>query len=302
MELPLVVGVDGSDSSLAAVDWAVGEAARHGLPLHLVHASLWERYETARPSFSTGRPAGEVTAEHVIASCVERARQRDANVKVSAEVLPEDAVDALLRTGTEAFALVTGCRGRGEVAGTLLGSVSLAVAARALCPVVVVRGAERNREGALGSVAVAVGETADGTAGGTESVRFALREAEVRGCAVTAVRAWRIPSQEPVDHMLIADDAARLREERAAAALEDALREVVRDHPRVEVRRRVVEGPAHRVMLEAAAGADLVVVGARRRHGPFGLQLGRIAHTLLHHAPCPVAVVPHPDPGEGRAT
>ncbi|MFE2064379.1 universal stress protein [Streptomyces sp. NPDC059467] len=292
MELPLVVGVDGSDSSLMAVDWAVDEAARHGLPLHLVHASLWERYERSRPSFGTDRPAEEVTAEHIIASCAERARLRNAEVKVSAEVLAEDAVSALLRTGPEAFALVTGCRGRGEVAGMLLGSVGLTVAARAVCPVVVVRGAENSREGAFGSVVVAVGDTADGT--GAEAVRFALREAQARGCALTAVRAWRIPSQQPVDHMLIADDAARLHEERASAALADALREAVQDRPGVDVRRHVAEGPAHRVLLEAAARADLIVVGARRRQGHFGLQLGRVAHTLLHHAQCPVAVVPQP--------
>ncbi|MGW1619263.1 universal stress protein [Streptomyces sp. NPDC002172] len=290
MELPLVVGVDGSDSSLMAVDWAVDEAARHGLPLRLVHASLWERYERTRPSFGTARPAEEVTAEHIVASCAERARLRNAEVKVSAEVLAEDPVPALLRTGPEAFALVTGCRGRGEVAGMLLGSVGLTVAARAVCPVVVVRGAEDNREGAFGNVVVAVGDTADGTG----VVRFALREAEARGCALTAVRAWRIPSQEPVDHMLIADDAARLREDRASAALEDALREAVPDRSRVDVRRHVVEGSARRALLEAAARADLIVVGARRRQSHFGLQLGRVAHTLLHHAPCPVAVVPRP--------
>ncbi|MFJ8942831.1 universal stress protein [Streptomyces sp. NPDC102395] len=40
MDLPLVVGADGSDSSLTAVDWAVDEAARHGLTLHIVHASF----------------------------------------------------------------------------------------------------------------------------------------------------------------------------------------------------------------------------------------------------------------------
>ncbi|MEU2772270.1 universal stress protein [Streptomyces sp. NPDC007162] len=74
----------------------------------------------------------------------------------------------------------------------------------------------------------------------------------------------------------------------------DALREAVRDHPGVEVRRQAVEGPAHRVLLKASAGADLIVVGARRRQGHFGLQLGRVAHTLSHHAQCPVAVVPHP--------
>ncbi|MFI1068995.1 universal stress protein [Streptomyces puniciscabiei] len=288
MELPLVVGVDGSDSSLAAVDWAVDEAARHGLPLQLVHASLWEVYEAAQPSFSTDRPAKEVMAEHIVASCVERARRRDPEVKVSGRVLAEDAVSALLRAGPEAFALVTGSRGRGEIAGMLLGTVSLEVAARAVCPVVVVRGAEASRRGAFGRVVVGVGDAS----GGAGAVRFAVREAEVRGCALTAVRAWRNPSQEPVDHMLIADDAAR--EERVSTSLEDALREAVREHPQVDVRRKAVEGTAHKVLLQESAEADLIVVGAQRRHGHFGLQLGRVGHTLLHHSDCPVAVVPQP--------
>ncbi|KUO19416.1 universal stress protein [Streptomyces dysideae] len=288
MELPLVVGVDGSDSSLLAVDWAVDEAARHGLPLRLVNGSLWERYEGALPSFSTKRPAEEVAAQHIIATCAERARLRDPELKVSGEVLPGDAVSVLLRAGPDAFALVTGVRGRGELAGFLLGSVSLAVAARAVCPVIVVRGSERNLQGSFGRVVVGVGGSTDGAG----AVQFAVREAEVRGCALTAVRAWRSPAHEHVDHPLIADDAAQVHEERASSRLTDGLREAVREHPGVEAHRQPVEGPAHHVLLKASADADLIVVGAQRRHGHFGLQLGRVAHALLHHSECPVAVIP----------
>ncbi|GAA4543941.1 universal stress protein [Streptomyces collinus] len=288
MELPLVVGVDGSDSSLQAVDWAVDEAARLGLSLRLVHASLWERYEARRPSFSTDRPAEEVLAEHIAASCAERAQLRNPQVKVSSDVLPDDAVSTLLHAAHESFALVVGSRGRGEVAGLLLGSVSLAVAARAVCPVFVVRGGERNQQGTFGKVMVGVGDSTEGSA----AVRFAFREAEARGSALHAVRAWRRPAHEHVDHPLVADDAAGAHEERASALLTDALRDAVRDHPQVDVHRQAVEGPAHKALLDASAEADLVVVGALRRHGHFGLQLGRVAHALLHHAECPVAVVP----------
>lgn len=159
-----------------------------------------------------------------------------------------------------------------------------------MCPVIVVRGAERNRQGVLGRVVVGVG----GPTGSASAVRFAVREAEARGCDLTAVRAWRGPANEPVDHMLIADDAARLREERASAGIDDALREIEQEHPRVDIHHQTVEGPAHHVLLDATAEADLVVVGALRRHGRFGLQLGTVAHTLLHHSECPVAVIPQP--------
>ena len=74
--------------------------------------------------------------------------------------------------------------------------------------------------------------------------------------------------------------------------LTDALRDAARNHPEVDVRRHALEGPAHKVLPDAAAEADLVIVGALRRHGHLGLQLGRAAHALLHHAECPVAVVP----------
>ncbi|WP_326576035.1 universal stress protein [Streptomyces sp. NBC_00481] len=288
MTLPLVVGVDGSESSLRAVDWAADEATRHGLPLRVVYASLWERYEGSRPSFTTDRPSEEIMAEHIAASCAERAQLRSPELKVSSEVLPDDAVSALLHAGQESSALVTGSRGRGEIAGLLLGSVSLAVAARAVCPVIVVRGGEQNRQGSFGRVVVGVGGPAEGSA----AVRFAVREAEARGCALHAVRAWRRPAHEHVDHPLVADDAARANEERASTFLTDALRDAVRQQPRVDVHRQSVEGPAHKVLLEASADADLMVVGALRRHGHPGLQLGRVAHTLLHHADCPVAVVP----------
>ncbi|GHE49268.1 universal stress protein [Streptomyces capitiformicae] len=288
MELPLVVGVDGSDSSLQAVDWAVDEAARLGLPLRLVYASLWERYEAGRPSFSTDRPAEEVMAQHIAASAAERARLRNPEVKVSSDVLPDDAVSTLLHAAHESFALVTGSRGRGGVAGILLGSVSLTVAARAVCPVVVVRGEERNRQGSFGRVVVGVGDSTDGSA----AVRFALREAEVRGCALTAVRAWRRPAHGHLEDQPLIVVATGVHEERASDRLTDAFREAVQEHPGVEVHRRPVEGLAHHVLLEASADADLIVIGALRRHGHFGLQLGRVAHALLHHSQCPVAIIP----------
>ena len=291
MELPYVVGVDGSEPSLRAVDWAVDEAALHGLPLRLVYASLWERYEGASLAQGLGRSSEQVLADDIVEAAAQRAHRRNANLKVSAEVLPEEPVPALLREAHSATALVLGSRGRSGIAELLLGSVSLAVAARAHCPVIVLRGNHDNQagRGTHGRIVLGIGEEAHSSA----AVRFAFREAKARGAALEAVRAWRCPAHESTDHPLMAGEPARLHEERAVEILETALRDAAADHPSVKLRRRTAEGPARTVLLDAAAEADLLVVGALRREGHFGLQLGRVAHALLHHSACPVAVVPH---------
>ncbi|MFE7172966.1 universal stress protein [Streptomyces sp. NPDC057616] len=288
MELPLVVGVDGSDGSLVAVDWAVDEAARHGLPLRLVFASLWERYEGDVPSAGLDRSSERVLAEHIVASAAERARRRDPDVKVTAEVIPAEAVSALLSEGHNASVLVTGSRGRGELAELLLGSVGLAVAARAHGPVVVVRGDKAGLAGTHERILLGAGDPATGG----EAVRFAFQEAEARGCTLDVVRAWRCPAHESADDPGLAQDSAHHHEEQASALLDHLVEEAVAEHPKVRVRRITVEGPARKVLLHRSAGSDLLIVGARRRKGHFGLQLGRVAHTLLHHADCPVAIVP----------
>ena len=77
-----------------------------------------------------------------------------------------------------------------------------------------------------------------------------------------------------------------------AHVLADALHEPAERYQDVPVSSEVVEGAARRALLKAAGGADLLVVDARRRHGHIGLRLGLVNHAVLHHAPCPIAVVP----------
>lgn len=290
MELPLVVGVDGSDPSLRAVDWAVDEAARHGLALRVVYASLWERYEGFSPSLGDERPAARVMAEHIIATAEERASKRGPGVKLSSAVLPDEPVDALVEQGHRAFAVVVGHRGRGSLAELLLGSVSLGVAGRARCPIIVVRGAEPNVEGQFHRVVLGVGEATEASA----AVTFAFREAEVRRSELLAVHAWRRPSTTAPEGAGLLPDAADARLDKAKGLLADALHSPADAHWEVPVRSEAVEGSARQALLDTASTADLLVVGARRRRGLFGLELGLVNHAALHHAPCPVAVVPQP--------
>ncbi|WP_406835480.1 universal stress protein [Streptomyces sp. AHU1] len=289
MTLPLVVGVDGSDGSLLAIDWAVDLATRSGLPLRLVHASLWERYEGAFPSLSRERSSEQVLAEHIVGSAAERARRHNPDLSISTKAVPDEAVSTLLDEGRNATALITGSRGRGELKGALLGSVSLAVAARADCPVIVVRGDKAALTGSHERVLLGAGDLDTCRA----AVGFAFEEAEVRGCELDVVRAWRCPAREAADDTAPTEDPEHRHEKQAAALVESLIADASAAHPDVRLRRTTVEGAARKVLVHRSAAADLVVLGARRRSGRFGLQLGRVSHTLLHHASCPVAVVPN---------
>ncbi|MEI5525633.1 universal stress protein [Streptomyces brasiliscabiei] len=289
-DLPIVVGVDGSEPSLRAVDWAADEAALRGAPLRLVYASLWARYEGAALAEDVGEPSEETLVEEIVETAARRARLRRPEVKATTEILPEEPEYTLLRESRDAALLVTGTRGRSSLTEALLGSVSLTVAAHAHCPMVVVRGNHDNRAlpARHGRIVVGVGERPTSSA----AVRFALDEARRRGAEVEAVRAWRCPAHETTDHPLLAGEPARLHEQRAVEGLEAALREVPDD---VRLHRRTVEGHARTVLSDASQAADLLVVGAKRRQRHFGLQLGRVTHGVLHHSACPVVIVPEPE-------
>ncbi|MET7287362.1 universal stress protein [Streptomyces sp. NPDC005573] len=289
MTLPLVVGVDGSGPSLAAVDWAAAEAARHGAGLRAVYASPWVRYEAALPPTGSERTDERLLGEHIVASAVERARERAPGVRVTGDVVGEDPAAALVAAGDRAYALVTGERGHGELGDLLLGSVAAAVAARARCPVVVVRGTPEAAGGAHGRILLGLGEP--GTSAG--AVDFAYREAEARDCVLDVVHAWQTLLPHASGEGGGPGGPARTAEEHAFTLLDTALDAASARHPRVRTRRRAVEGTAGAVLVDGSADADLVVVGAHGGTGRFGARLGRTSRRLLHHARCPVAIVPH---------
>ncbi|MEU9053620.1 universal stress protein [Streptomyces sp. NPDC048384] len=287
MDLPIVVGVDGSEPSLRAVDWAADEAALRGASLRLVYASLWERYEGAALADDLGRSSEQIRVQDIVETAARHAHRRHADLKISTDTLPEEPEYTLVRESRHASLLVTGTRGRSGIAEALLGSVSLSVAGHAHCPMVVVRGSHDNqvRPGTHGRIVVGVGERPTTPA----AVRFACDEARLRGAVLDAVRAWRCPAHETTDHPLLVGEPARMHEQQAVEVLEKALHDVPAD---VEAHRRTVEGHTRDVLVAASRDADLLVVGAERHHRHFGLQLGRVAHGVLHHSACPVAIVP----------
>jgi nucleotide-binding universal stress UspA family protein len=134
----------------------------------------------------------------------------------------------------------------------------------------------------------------DGSPGSLAALRFAVEEAKLRGVPLAVVFAWSLPVAGDVPGGLMPVLAADFAKD-AAESLDGALAEV--DATGVTIERMVVEGGAARRLVEAAEGAEMLVVGSRGRGGFAGLLLGSVSQQCAHHAPCPVVIVRPPDEG-----
>ncbi|MEU0335214.1 universal stress protein [Streptomyces sp. NPDC006193] len=287
MARPITAGVDGTAESVAALEWAAREAVRRRLPLRVVHA--W-RYAEALAA--AGRETQREWVSKGVAEAVRTVAQRHPELTVSTDVVEGGAADELAAATADAEMLVLGSRGHGPVVGFLLGSVGQQVIAEAARPVVLVRAGDRPAaEAAAGDVVV-------GQHGGPEdsaaALRFAFETAAARGAAVRAVRAWTLPpvfAYSPGSLKLL-DEAGGL-EPYEKQALAEALGPWRERFPQVPVAEHVEMGSAGQVLLSLTGRAQLVVVGRRAHRTAVGARIGSVAHGVLHHAECPVAVVPH---------
>lgn len=287
MTRPITAGVDGTEESLAALDWAAREAVRRGLPLRVVHA--W-RYAEALATVDRDTQRGWVSEG--VAEAVRTVSERHPGLTVTTDVVEGAAAHALADAAAEAEMLVLGSRGHGPVVGFLLGSVGQQVIAEATRPVVLVRAGDQPTAEAAGRDVVV------GQHGGPEdsaaALRFAFETAAARRAAVRAVRAWTLPpvfAYSPGSLKLL-DDAGGL-EPYEKQALADALQPWRERFPEVPVAEHVEMGSAGQVLLSMTGRAQLMVVGRRARRTAVGARIGSVAHGVLHHADCPVAVVPH---------
>lgn len=284
-KLPVVVGTDGSEQGLAAVDLAVRQAQLHDRPLRIVHAFVWPTLGVHVGPSPEGPPDAGLAADadRLLSTTVARATAAGPDLLITSERVTGAVVPVLLAEAEHAALVVLGSRGLGGFTGLLLGSVAVQVCAHSPAPVLVCRGQQRR----TGPVVVGV----DDSEGSDPAVNYAFAEAAARRCELVAVNTWwrRLPDALEAELPLIYDmsdvDAAQAQLLTTAVAGH-------RDHwPDVAVRQRVRHSRAASALVDASAEAQLVVVGARGRGGIAGMLLGSVSQTLLHHSHCPVAVV-----------
>lgn len=284
----VVVGVDGSDSATEAVRWGAAEAARRQAPLRLVIGFGWPAEgPEGHPHHGDAyreRLLGRARA-HLAAAAAVAAREQP-GLQVEQQLVVGSPIAVLGAEARHAQLVVIGDRGMGRVEGLLVGSVAVALAAHAACPVVVVRWAGP-ASAETASLPVVLG--VDGSAASDAAIGFAFEAAAARKVSVVAVHTWSGMVFDPSVASMGID----------WAAIEDAERELLarqlagwtEKYPDTFVEQVLTrDRPAHG-LLEQAARAQLVVVGSRGRGEFTGLVLGSVGHAMVHRSPCPVAVV-----------
>jgi nucleotide-binding universal stress UspA family protein len=282
---PIVVGIDGSHASEAAVRLAVGQAVHHHRPLLLVHALESEFVAASSLQHIDGQlvHSQRIMADAHIAEAVGIARTLAPALAIDTEITTSTPASALVQASQRAAVVVVGTHGRNSASGLVTGSTAVQVATHADCPVIISRG----ESSPIGDVVLGI----DGSPTSASAVAFAFDTAAMTDTGVHAVHAWHRPIARTSGDSLptrYTDADVEAREERLLA---EAVSGWADKYPEAPVRRTLIRGAATRSLLDASAGASMLVVGARGLGGFSELLLGSVGLTLMHRSMCPIAIV-----------
>jgi nucleotide-binding universal stress UspA family protein len=286
----VVVGVDGSAASYAAVGWAALEATIRGLPLTLLHVV------EPTPLSSTAAPNDTITQEQEAGArqVLDRARwiaeeqKSEARPGVRVEIRYARVLATLVDASRDAHMIVVGTRGLGEFGRHMLGSVTSGLLHHAHCPVAVIHDPDsaghENRDDAPVLVGI------DGSPASETATALAFDEASRRRVPLVVLHAWSDVEVFPIlgmDWRVRRDEGNEVLGERLAGRQEI--------YPDVQVHRRLVSDVPTRWLINESEDAQLVVLGSRGRGGFDGLRLGSVSSAVAQSARVPVIVVRNGD-------
>ncbi|GGH92701.1 universal stress protein [Arthrobacter liuii] len=273
---PIAVGTNDSAQSQSAVLWAARRARRADLPLVVLHVVDDRWVAEPYPWFGTLQQAGE----ELLKTAAGRLEGTEP-ITPSTELLTGSVGASLAKYSKRTSMMVIGS-GSGHIGGALADR-ALQVATAAKVPVAVV--GTQDLEGRSG---VVVG--VDGSPESTQAVAFAAAEADREGEELTVVYAVDVPDPI-VDAGLSPAALADLIVDEERTVLAETVAGLKEDYPDLTVHQRLeTEKGAVDALVDAAAGAKLLVVGSRGRGAFKRLLLGSTAHGVLKHLPCPTII------------
>lgn len=282
----IVVGVEESPGSDLALRWALDDARARNADVQLICCHRqppvlgWDAMGAVELTELAG--AGRDAAHAVLDRALRQAAELAPEVRVTGAVVEGGATDVLVERSAHAATLVVGSRQLKALGSVVLGSVGAGLAARSLCPVVVVRG-----PAGMPAEAPAVVVGVDGTDAADEALDFGFDHASAHGVRLRAVLCWRndvLASMQWRPEAPVPDGAERWLSDKLSPWQQrypdvSASGVVIRDHP--------VAG-----LVDQSSAEHLLVVRSRARGAVTGALLGSVAQGVLHHATCPVAVIP----------
>ncbi|MFD1542731.1 universal stress protein [Nonomuraea guangzhouensis] len=277
----IIVGVDGSVTARAAVEWAANDAFRMREPLRIVHAVDRSPYQIGRFANVALPDTLLREGQRILREALALAHERQPGVEVTTQDIEGAPAEVLREQAEDATEIVLGSRGLGGFAGALLGSVSTHVAGHVHGPVVVVRG---DHQPVRGEIVVGVDDSPECE----PALAYAFRQAKLRGSALRVVHAWQLPVHAFAPGVPYDMDEVRVAQHQV---VHDRLETFKKDNPQVTVVEDVQPAQPVEALTDASARADLLVVGSHGHGATGAMLLGSVSRGVLHHARCPVAVV-----------
>jgi nucleotide-binding universal stress UspA family protein len=279
----ILVGVDGSPASDAAVSWAAHEAATRRMPIALLHVvASTLASSTMGPTITQWQMD---QARQILGRSREIAKKAAGStpLDIRTQMRYASVLPALIHASTDAWMIVVGSRGLDAFEGRLLGSVSSRLIHHAHCPVAIVHDSDSAQEHIRDDAPVLVG--IDGSPASEAATALAFDEASRRSVPLVALHAWSDVGVFPIlgmDWRKYRDEGEEVLAERLAGWQEK--------YPDVAVHRRLVCDVPARWLVDESKNAQLVIVGSRGRGGPPEKHLGSVAYAVAHSARVPVII------------